>query len=835
MQEDNSYTDLLEKSKIYWMKKLEGEIITGRAFAENGYIGGYIRDSYKLEISREISRKICEIGQNHDLAVFTVLLASFKLLLYKYTNQEEVSVASPILLNGNHFANEYIVFKDSISSNISFKEFLLNVRNTVIDGYKYQDYPIIKLLSSLGIDDEALLYKFIFLMNNVHNSSVIEKIKTEYENDMTFMVNKEEGNLAITVLYNSRAYKKERIEQFGSSYINILKQISENINKNVENIELIMDDYKNKILSFSTQSGFCDVNIKPIHVLFEEQVELNSDAIAVEYENETLTYRQLNSEANQLGRRLREVGVKSDTVVAVKLERSIDMIVAVLAVLKAGGAYMPIDTEYPPERIDYMLENSECNILLTKSNWPYSGNFLKEIIYIDDNNSKRYDNTNLININKPKDLLNVIYTSGSTGMPKGVMIEHAALVNYIKWRIKAYNITPYDITIQMISFSFDGFGASLYSTILSGGKLIIPEKERYNDYQYIKNLVVKKGVTNLSLVPSMYKALLDNCRNGDLDSMKFVVLAAERTDKKLIERSNRLNSRIELINEYGPTENSITTTAFIGMSIQCTSIIGKPIINHKVYILNKDKNLLPVGIPGEIYVSGAGLARGYINRRDLTEERFVLNPLNKEEITYATGDMGKWLEDGNIELVGRIDNQVKIRGFRIELGEIESRLMEHEFITTALALIRDDVNGGKCICGYIVSEQEIDSSSLRGFLEEKLPKYMIPHYFIKLNKVPLLPNGKVNRNALMEMNIVVKDIDKSDEAENEVEKILVEVWREILGHGNIGVNEEFFVLGGDSIKAMNIVSRLKDHNIKIGIKDIFKKLTIKEISKGIRV
>lgn len=835
MQENDSYIDLLEKSKIYWMKKLEGDIPTGRAFAENSYIGGYIQNYYKLEISEEISRKICEIGQNHDLSIFTVLLASFKLLLYKYTNQEDVYVASPILLNRNHFDNEYIVFKDSISSNISFKEFLLNVGNTVMDGYKHQDYPITKLLGSLGIDDETLLYKFIFLMSNIHDSSVIEKIKTEYENDMTFMVNKKEGNLEITILYNSRAYKKERIERLGNSYINILKQISENINKDVENIELIMNEYKNKILSFSTQDGFCDVNVKPIHVLFEEQVELNPDAIVVEYENETLTYRQLNSKANQLGRRLREVGVKSDTVVAVKIERSIDMIVAVLAVLKAGGAYMPIDTEYPPERIDYMFENSECTILLTKSNWSYSGNRLKEIIYIDDNNNKCYDSTNLININKPKDLLNVIYTSGSTGMPKGVMIEHAALVNYIKWRIKAYNITPDDITIQMISFSFDGFGASLYSTILSGGKLIIPENERYNDYQYIKNLVVKKEVTNLSLVPSMYKALLDNCCNGDLDSMKFVVLAAERTDKKLIERSNSFNNRIKLINEYGPTENSIATTAFIGMNSQSTSIIGKPIINHKVYILNKDKNLLPVGIPGEIYVSGAGLARGYINRRDLTQAKFVLNPLNNEEITYATGDLGRWSEDGNIELVGRMDNQVKIRGFRIELGEIESRLMEHEFITTALALIRDDVNGSKCICAYIVSEEEIDGSNLRGFLEEKLPKYMIPHYFIKLNKVPLLPNGKVNRNALMEMDIVVKDIDKSDEAENEFEKILVEVWQEILGHGNIGVNEEFFVLGGDSIKAMNIVLRLKDYNIKIGIKDIFKKLTIKEISKSIKV
>ncbi|MEA5567017.1 amino acid adenylation domain-containing protein [Anabaena sp. UHCC 0399] len=558
-----------------------------------------------------------------------------------------------------------------------------------------------------------------------------------------------------------------------------------------------------------------------LHELLTAQVERTPNAIAVTFEQQQLTYQELNTRANQLAHYLQTLGVKLETLVGVCVERSLEMVVCLLGILKAGGAYIPIDPEYPQERIAYMLEDSQVKVLLTQEK------LLTQIpqhqahtICIDTEWKKisTQPNTNLESDVKPDNLAYVIYTSGSTGKPKGAMNTHKGICNRLLWMQETYQINSTDSVLQKTPFSFDVSVWEFFWTLLTGARLVIAQPGGHRDSSYLINLIIQEQITTLHFVPSMLQIFLASRGVEKCTSIKRVICSGEALPLDL---QNRFFERLdcELHNLYGPTEAAIDVTFW-----QCqkhsnlkTVPIGRPIANTQIYIL--DEHLQPVdfGAIAELYIGGVGVARGYLNRPELTEKKFIPNPFKDSKIAskylYKTGDLARYLPDGNIEYLGRIDYQVKIRGYRIEIGEIENVLSLHPQVREAVIIARTDNTAEKQLIAYITYNSEKPTlNSLRYFLKSKLPDFMIPAAFVMLETLPLTPSGKVDRKALPQPDISHFSENNDFAApRNQVEAQLVKIWSEILNLPQIGVKDNFFALGGDSLKALHLISRIEQH------------------------
>ncbi|WP_031341896.1 non-ribosomal peptide synthetase [Ruminiclostridium papyrosolvens] len=830
--------------KEYWLEKLSGNLTEVRFPVDYLKVSGYEKGNSRFVFDNETANKLINIGKGQDIAIYTLLTALLKVLIYKYTNQSDILVGAP-LFTGPEEIYEYnnrILLRTNIQSELTYKEILINVKKSVTDGYNHQHYPFDKLSELLQFDDSESPVRIISAMENIHNKSNIDEISILPGNDITFSFLRNEGCIEVDIIYNRNLYKEDSINRIFECYNNIMLQALSNINIRIADIELISEEEKNKLYTVFNNSCSEEPDEKTIQSLFKEQVARTPDNIAVSCFSElndnltyeSITYRELDEKSDLLAGVLRDKGVKAGIIVGLMLERSIGMAIGIMGILKAGGAYLPVDPEYPTERINFLLSDSGAGFMVTQKKLISKTSFKGEIIDIDDQSIEMRENTEPDEINSPEDLAYIIYTSGSTGKPKGVMIEHKGVVNFANWRIKQYGYGENDITLQLISASFDGFGANFYSSLLSGGNLIIAGGNSYMNFNLIRKVICDKTVTNMSVVPSMYRAILDSSSEKNLEALRFVVLAGEKSDDDLVELSRVICPDTQLINEYGPTENTIATTSFIGMVKGKTSIIGKPVYNHTVHIVNKDYNLMPVGVPGELCVSGKGLSRGYLNEQELTVEKFVTVPaLNGGKRIYKTGDMAKWLPDGNIEFLGRMDEQIKIRGFRVELGEIESRLLQCEFVKEAVVVVKEDKNGSKNIVAYLTSDKVVKVEELREYLSKTLPDYMIPSFFIQLEKIPLMQNGKVDRKMLLKQsgNSIIGE--QYLAPGNNIEKKMADIWEEVLGLDKVGVNDKFIDIGGDSMKAIRITMECEKQGIKLSVTDIFSYRTISKIAKHI--
>ncbi|MGM1050693.1 MAG: amino acid adenylation domain-containing protein, partial [Bacillota bacterium] len=489
------------------------------------------------------------------------------------------------------------------------------------------------------------------------------------------------------------------------------------------------------------------------------------------------------------------------------------------------------DPKYPEDRIKFTIEDSGAEILLTHSWLSEKIEFEGAKINLD--NAQFYDDEtdDLEIVNSSNDLAYVIYTSGSTGVPKGVMVKHRSIINTLLWRKGYYGFNDKDVTLQIPSYTFDSSVADIFTSLISGSSLILIDQDKRLEISYLKNTIIKNEVTNFLITPSSYNSLLDSGL-GDIETLRVITVAGESLRESVLRKHFEIFKDVRIINEYGPTENSVCTTVHEIEDKESEVLIGKPISNISVYILDKHGSLSPIGVPGELCVGGAGLAHGYLNRTELTAEKFVPNPFIPGERMYRTGDLVRWLPDGNIEFMDRIDHQVKIRGFRIELGEIESRILELEAIKEAVVTAREDESGDKYLCAYIVSEKEIPTSRLRNLLSENLPDYMIPTYLVRLERLPLTPNGKVDRKALPEP----EDGTSTEYVapRNATEEVLTRIWNEVLGREKVGIYDNFFDLGGHSLKATILMSKIfKEFSKDIPLKVLFKSPTIKELSEYI--
>jgi amino acid adenylation domain-containing protein len=570
---------------------------------------------------------------------------------------------------------------------------------------------------------------------------------------------------------------------------------------------------------------------KTVIDLFEEQARLMPHAMAVVFEEQQLTYKELNEYSNQLAHYLRRKGVKEETLVPICIERSLQMIIGILGILKSGGAYVPIDSEYPEERISYILEDTRATIAIssneTKSKLQNQEGL--DIIELDATLSviNQQPTTNVQVPVATNNLVYVIYTSGSTGKPKGVMIEHRGLLNLSLAQAGGFGLKPGMKTLQFAAFGFDASCSEIFTALLSGGCLVLPQKKDLLSIEEFEKLINKHKVKVATLPPSYQNVVKDALR-----TLKTVISAGEPLNVSL---GRYLQSKgIRVMNAYGPTENTVCVSMSDDpIKENNVTVIGKPISNVQVYILDNTGDLCPVGATGEICVGGVQVARGYLHRPDLTAEKFIVNPFSKEAGArmYKTGDLGKWRADGNIEFLGRIDDQVKIRGYRIELGEIESVLNQCELVGQAVVLAREDKEGNKRLIAYIIPKRSFDRKAIINYLMSKLPEYMVPTILVEVENFPITPNGKIDKKAL-------PDPDRNDLSNNEyvaprdkTEQQLAEIWQKLLHTEKVGIHDNFFEIGGNSLIATRLMSKIeKAFNLKFPISLLFKAPTIEELS-----
>ena len=843
--------------KKYWIEQLSTElpVLNLPTDFTRPIAFTYKGDSVLFSINRELVDKLYMLAKENRVTLYTVLIAAYNILLAKYTGQADIIIGTPsagrrhsdIQNTLGVFINT-LVLRNFPEADKTFNAFLQEVGANVLKVFDNQDYQFEQLVEELKIKRDPSrnpIFDTMFILQNVNVGSVkaegLEISSYQFNQKMaqfdiqTIAVESKKG-IDIEINYCTDLFKRETIERFGRHFTNILNIISENRQVQLHEIELLDNEEKDKIINqFNNTVAEFPVD-SVLQELFEKQVEKTPNNTALVFGNKSLSYKVLNEKSNQLANVLRGKGVKPDDIVGIMVERSLEMVIGIMGILKAGGAYLPIDTEYPEERISYILEDCESKIVLTKKQFENKLRFAGEILDLEEERLYQGECSNLEKVNSPKDLAYVIYTSGSTGKPKGVMIEHGSAVNILLGLQQDYPLLEEDTFLLKTTYTFDISVAELFGWFYAGGRLAILEQGEEKNPQKVLEAIEQYKVTHINFVPSMLNLFLDICakdKKHTLDKLKYILACGEALAKEVVNKFNKISSKVKLENIYGPTESTIYATKYSlsDSTYQDIVPIGKPMQNIKAYILDKNNSLQPIGVPGELCLGGKGIARGYINRSELTSSKFIPNPYCAGERIYRTGDLAKWLPDGNIEYLGRMDHQVKIRGFRIELGEIESQMLNLDYIDEAVVVAKEDAKSvGKYLCAYFVSDRELTVAQLKEHILKELPEYMVPSYFIRLEKMPLTSNGKIDRKKLPEPD--TSFINTGAEfipPRNEVEKSVAKIWCDVLGLNKVGIEDNFFNLGGDSIKAMDFVARAFEAGINLSVSDIFRHPTIKEM------
>lgn len=837
------------KEKSYWkeyLKNYEPKSFTIKnSIKDTGSI-----EHYNLEICKDFSHEIKNFTKEHKVTLSDLFYTVWGILLGRYSNCDDVVFGTTV--SGRNVKIKGIedvvgLFINTVPLRVkpnekdSFLELLKRINRQVQERREYEKTSLLDIREYSSIDNREKLFDSIIVVENYpldekilseNNSLKVNSYSIQEETNYGLVLGIEVRNkIRINLTSKQNLFDRERSKSCIEHFYVILREIINNPFKLVKEIGIVSEDENNKLIYGFNDTDIIYPNSKMIHELFEEQVERTPDNIALIYENKRLTYRELNEKSNRLSRTLRKKGVKSESLIGIMIERSLEMIIGIIGILKSGGAYIPIDPDYPRDRIEYMLEDSRADILLTKTELSQGLDYRGEVIDIEEASLYLEDKENIERVNKSSDLAYIIYTSGSTGKPKGVLIEHKAIVNTLSWRTKYYEFSEEDSVLQIPSFAFDSSVEDIFSPLITGGKLVlIPQDERLN-LEYLRKTIKNNRVTHFLIVPSLYKSFLEEIYE-DLREIRTITVAGESFTSTLVEEHFKKLNNVRLFNEYGPTENSVCSTVYEFNRDNSNIVIGRAIANTKCYILNKHNGIQPIGIPGELCVSGAGLARGYLNKHELTKEKFVENPFVKGKKMYRTGDVVKWLPDGNIEFLGRIDHQVKIRGYRIELKEIENVLLKHEKIKDSIVWVWEKENKDKYLCGYVVKDDELTHREIKEYLTKELPEYMIPTYFMDMESIPLTPNGKIDRKALPKPYNSNNDQTEYIQPSNKTEEELVCIWQEVLCvNKKIGITDNFYELGGNSIKAIQIIGRInRSFDVSIKLKDFLKSPNIRQLA-----
>ncbi|ACC81529.1 hybrid non-ribosomal peptide synthetase/type I polyketide synthase [Nostoc punctiforme] len=855
--------EIKESQLAYWQQHLAGatallELPTDRP---RPAVQTFRGANQSFVLSFELTGSLILLSRQEGVTLFMMLLAAYDTLLYRYTGQTDILVGSAIA-NRNHneiegligFFVNTLVFRTDVAGNPSFRELLNRVREVALGAYSHQDLPFELLVETLQPERNLSytpLFQVAFVLQNAPMSEIelpgltLSSMTPDNKTakfDLTLTLENTATGLMGVWEYNTDLFEASTIERMTGHFQTLLESVVIQPEQRIGELPLLTAKEQYQLLEEwnHTQKDYLG-NIC-IHQFFEMQVERTPDAVALVFENQQLTYRELNQQANHLAHYLRTLGIRVDVLVGLCVERSLEMLVGLLGILKAGGAYVPIDPEYPQERISHILSDSQVSLLLTQHRLVARlPEHQATLVVIDESWEQiiQHSQENPISGVKDSDLVNVIYTSGSTGKPKGVMVKHSGLCNLAQAQIDLFDLLPSSRILQFASFSFD---ASIWEVVMalgSGARLYLGTKESLLPGLELIELLRDYGITHITLPPSALAVL----PQAELPALQNIIVAGEACAPDLIKQWS-VGRRF--FNAYGPTETTVcATVAECGNGERSDKPpIGRPIPNTQAYILDSYLQPVPIGVPGELHIGGAGVAQGYLNRPELTTEKFILNPFEDSAALasprasaegsrlYKTGDLARYLPDGNIEYLGRIDNQVKVRGFRIELGEIEVILSQHPAALQVAVIAREDVPGDKRLVAYLVLNQEEAPTvnDLRQFLKQKLPNYMMPSAFVFLETLPITPNGKVDRRALPTPDLRCELEVSFVAPTTSIEETLGKIWADVLRVEQVGIHDNFFDLGGDSILSLQIIARANLAGLQLIPKQLFAHQTIAELA-----
>ncbi|MGG2092649.1 amino acid adenylation domain-containing protein [Bacillus sp. S13(2024)] len=851
----------LTKQKEFWINEFMEEVPTVELVTDfprknKQSYNGKVKIKY---LNKVLNPKIAKFCSENSSTEFIFFLAVFNILLSKYARQKAIIIGSPFsgrinaqLQNMLGMFVNTLPIKTVVESNENFLNYLEQVKEKCFSIYENQNYPFENLLSDLDLTRDSSrnpIFDIMFAQESASETIYLDEFEAKIMNpeivtakfDLSLtMISKNDG-YTVGWEYCTDLFKEETIEIMAEHYETLLENVLNNPGSLISELSMINRVEEKLILEEFNKTEAYYPKEKTIIQLFEEQAMQNPNGVAVVFEGENYSYKDINGQANAIGAKLRNLGIKPDDIVGLISESSVEMIVGILGILKSGAAYMPIDPKHPIDRVSYMVQNSEAKVILFGQGGNRTLNKLlvefNELETIDLCSDKTEISINLPLLSRPNHLAYIIFTSGSTGTPKGVMVENQGVVNVSYWQILNGEIDNKTRVIQNYNYIFDASVSEIFPTLIAGGTLLmLSEEDKKNPGKYLELLVNSQ----LCCVPSMFREILEYAKAHNLIDklIQFdkLYLAAEALPIELLKDYMNSTGRNldQVYNIYGPTETTDSAICydFSGMNNVEKVLIGKPISNLKLYVLNENQ-LCGIGVPGELCISGDGMTRGYLNRPDLTEEKFVENPYLPGRKMYRTGDLVRWTPDGNIDYLGRIDEQVKIRGFRIELGEIESKLRALPEVSDAAVLVKEN-NGSKIICGYIITESSVEPAYLKEELSQNLPEYMIPACFVQLEEFPRTRTGKLDRKALPDPSFT--DLEEYIEPRNEREEAIVQVFQDVLNiDGLIGIDANFFSLGGDSIKAIRIISKLREKGYSLKVPDIMDKKTPRRIAQSVQV
>jgi amino acid adenylation domain-containing protein len=872
--------EVLERQLAYWRERLAGaatalELPTDRPRpAAQTFRGSH----QPFVILQELTSRLREVSRREGVTLFMLLLAGFKALLYRYTGERDLVVGSPIA--GRNFGEtegligffvNTVALRTDMSGDPRFVELVARVREGALGAYAHQDVPFEKLVEELQPErlmSHSPLYQVMFELQNAPVGElalaglklwVMAADNGTAKYDLTLNLQEAGEEIGGSLGYSTDLFEAETIGRMVSHFLTLLEDALEHTDRRVSELELLSAEERGQ-LAFAwndTQSAY--PQDKLIHELFELQVERQPESIALVCEGEEMTYAELNRRAETVACRLQQSGVRQETLVGVGLERSIEMVVALLGILKAGGAFVSFDLTYPKERLAFLLEDTQVPLLLTRRRLleklpPFAG----EVLFLEEDGA--FDVAAAMPVAsgdgalperkatkaRPEQLAYVFYTSGSTGRPKGVLTSHRGVVNYLTFNTGAYQLSAADVVLQMASLSFDASVRDILGPLVAGARLVLVDNTDARDPEALLSRMSEQRVTCLlSVVPSLLHALTEAAgrREHRPEDVRLILTSGENLLLSECAKARAVfGEGLTIVNQYGATECTMSQSYYpvpLAAGGPGVALAGRPIANAQLYILDERLRLVPAGVSGEVYIGGAGVARGYLNSPAQTAEKFIPHPFSREPGSrlYRTGDLARYRHDGQIELLGRIDHQVKLRGLRIELAEIEGALNLHEDVREAVVLAREDVPGEKRLVAYVVAEGERPRTlrSMRDHLKERLPEYMVPTAYVFLDSLPLTPNGKLDRQALPAPDTARPELEETfAPPSTPSEEVLAGLWADILGVERVGIHDNFFELGGHSLLATQVVSRIRElFHVEIALRQLFETPTVAGVAQSV--
>lgn len=854
------FADLEEKTTVknsltYWKEKLSDlpallELPYDRLRPDTPSYRGRYR---KATLSPGLTSSLKNAARSNDVTLFVYLLSAYKVLLNRYSGENNFAIGTPVSKRNSQrleetigFFNETIALKAELTQNLTFPALVQNTRQSVMEAFAHMEVSFEDIVQEVNPERQPgvnPLFQTMFILHvepeaasfgpDLHLSPVpLDTGVTKF--DLTVYVADEGEQLSVTIEFSTDLFDTSTIDRMQGHFLQILKEVSSQPEIAIQDINMLPAVEQQTLLTEWNNTGSPLPDESRIHDLIGQVALANPELIAATYAGKQLTYGELEEQGEALARRLCQLGVAPNTVVGLYTNPGLELVIGIVAILKAGGAYLPLDPEYPEDRINYLIKDAGANLMLTTTALADKvPSHYKDQILLLDEAEQEGATAGAGNVKEAgmEDMAYMIYTSGSTGQPKGVMVSHTNLLHSTLARQQYYPTKP-TAFLLLSSFSFDSSVAGIFWALTTGAKLVLAPRRIEQDLEALADLIAGENVSHTLMLPTLYDTVLRFIDGDKLAPLTTVIVAGEACTSALTRLHHSTLPSVRLYNEYGPTEASVWCTAYeVKAPIEEGPVpIGQAIPNAKAYVLNgRKKTLCPIGVAGELFIGGKGVTKGYWQRPELTEVSFFPNPFIKGERIYRTGDRARWLPDGNLQFLGRVDQQVKLRGYRIELGEIREAILQYPGVTAAVVTVEESKQR---LLAYYLSDKEIDDDQLRNTLQESLPKHMVPAFFIGLDRFPLLANGKVDQKQLLPPQQLLDRETSSQPARalSPVEATLLKIWRETLSSTSIGVNDNFFEVGGDSILSIQIVSRARKAGLQLSPRAIFEQQTIAELA-----